>query len=132
MTKEITTSFRRHPVRLALGALIDDYVARSFDHPELDYVYYTERLNMTPSDQKILRDLQRSAVESWVDAVMPVRPQWTAGQARFAVHAAMALVIDLGRLLGYRNSAQAKAVVTTLVDLTLLGRYRLRTALPAR
>ncbi|OKH77280.1 TetR family transcriptional regulator [Mycobacterium sp. SWH-M3] len=116
----------------ALTALIDGYVSRSFAHPELDYVYYTERLNMTPSDQKILRDLQRSAVESWVDAVMPVRPQWTAGQARFAVHAAMALVIDLGRLLGYRNSAQAKAVVTTLVDLTLLGRYRLRTALPAR
>ena len=42
------------------------------------------------------------------------------------------LVIDLGRLLGYRNSEQARTVVTSLVDLTLLGRYRLRTALPAR
>ena len=116
----------------SLTALIDGYVSRSFDHPELDYVYYTERLNMTPSDQKILRDLQRSAVESWVDVVTPLRPQWSAGQSRFAVHAAMALVIDLGRLLGFRNSEQARAVVTTLVDLTLLGRYRLRTALPAR
>ncbi|MDH6198049.1 AcrR family transcriptional regulator [Mycobacterium frederiksbergense] len=116
----------------ALGALIDDYVARSFDRPELDYVYYTERLNMTPADQKILRDLQRAAVESWVEVVMPLRPDWSAGQARFAVHAAMALVIDLGRLMNYQNSEQARAVVAGLLDLTLLGRYRLRTALPAR
>lgn len=116
----------------ALGALIDDYVARSFDRPELDYVYYTERLNMTPADQKILRDLQRAAVESWVEVVMPVRPGWSAAQARFAVHAAMALVIDLGRLMNYQNSEQARAVVAVMIDLTLLGRYRLRTALPAR
>ncbi|OBG85696.1 TetR family transcriptional regulator [Mycobacterium sp. NS-7484] len=116
----------------ALGALIDDYVARSFDHPELDYVYYTERLNMTPADQKILRDLQRAAVESWVEVVTPVRPRWSAGQARFAVHAAMALVIDLGRLMNYQNSEPARAIVSTMIDLTLLGRYRLRTALPAR
>lgn len=115
-----------------LAALIDDYVTRSFDRPELEHVYYTERLNMTPADQRILRDLQRSAVESWVNVVMPVRPHWSAGQARFAVHAAMALVIDLGRLMGYRNSEQARAVVSTMVDLVLLGRYRLRTALPAR
>lgn len=116
----------------ALGALIDGYVARSFDRPELDYVYYTERLNMTPADQKILRDLQRAAVESWVEVVMPVRPLWSAGQARFAVHAAMALVIDLGRLMNYENSEQTRAVVAVMVDMTLLGRYRLRTALPAR
>lgn len=116
----------------ALTALIDGYVARSFDRPELDYVYYTERLSMTPADQKILRDLQRAAVESWVEVVMPVRPRWSAGQARFAVHAAMALVIDLGRLMNYQNSEQARAVVAAMVDLTLLGRYRLRTALPAR
>lgn len=115
-----------------LAALIDDYVARSFDRPELEHVYYTERLNMTPADQKILRDLQRSAVESWVDLVLPVRPQWSAGQARFAVHAAMALVIDLGRLMGYQNSEQARVVVATMVDQVLLGRYRLRAALPAR
>lgn len=114
-----------------LAALIDDYVARSFDRPELEHVYYTERLNMTPADQKILRDLQRSAVESWVDVVLPVRPQWSAGQARFAVHAAMALVIDLGRLMGYQDSEQNRVVVATMVDQVLLGRYRLRAALPA-
>jgi AcrR family transcriptional regulator len=116
----------------ALTAVIDAYVMRSFDRPELDYVYYTERLNMTPGDQKILRNLQRANVESWVDLVVSVRPQWTPGQARFAIHAAMSLVIDLGRLMRYQNSAPARAVVEGLADLTLLGRYRLRAALPAK
>ncbi len=116
----------------ALGAVIDAYVRRSFDRPELDYVYYTERLNMTPGDQRILRNLQRANVESWVELVVSVRPEWTPGQARFAVHAAMSLVIDLGRLMRYENSAPARAVVERLVDLTLLGRYRLRAALPAK
>jgi AcrR family transcriptional regulator len=116
----------------ALTAVIDAYVARSFDRPELDYVYYTERLHMTPGDQKILRNLQRANVESWVELVVSVRPQWTPGQARFAVHAAMSLVIDLGRLMRYENSAPTRAVVERLVDLTLLGRYRLRAALPAK
>jgi hypothetical protein len=116
----------------ALTAVIGAYVTRSFDQPELDYVYYTERLNMTPADQNILRNLQRATVELWVEQVVAVRPDWTPGQARFAVHAAMSLVIDLGRLTRYENSAQARAVVERLVDLTLLGRYRLRAALPAR
>jgi AcrR family transcriptional regulator len=116
----------------ALTAVIDAYVTRSFDRPELDYVYYTERLNMTPGDQKILRNLQRANVESWVDLVASVRPDWTPGQARFAVHAAMSLVIDLGRLMRYENSAPTRAVVERLLDLTLLGRYRLRAALPAK
>jgi AcrR family transcriptional regulator len=115
----------------ALIAVTDAYVRRSFARPELDYVYYTERHNMTPGDQKILRNLQRANVESWVDLVVSVRPEWTPGQARFAVHAAMSLVIDLGRLMRYENSPRSRAIVQRLLDLTLLGRYRLRAALPA-
>jgi AcrR family transcriptional regulator len=116
----------------ALTTIIDAYVVRSFDEPELDYVYYTERLNMTMADQKILRSLQRSNVEAWVDLLVAIRPDWTPGQARFAVHAAMSLVVDLGRLMRYVNSAQTRATVGRLVDLTLRGRYRLRATLPAK
>ena len=116
----------------ALAAVIDAYVTRSFEQPELDYVYYTERLNMTPGDQKILRNLQRATVESWVELVVSLRPEWTPGQARFAVHSAMSLVIDVGRLMRYRNSAQTREAVGRLLDLTLLGRYRLRATLPAK
>jgi AcrR family transcriptional regulator len=116
----------------ALAAVTDAYVNRSFDQPELENVYYSDRLNMTAADQRILRDMQRSIVESWVDLVVAVRPEWTAGQARFAVHAAMSLVIDVGRLVRYSRSREARATVERLVDATLLGRYRLRTTLPAK
>lgn len=116
----------------ALTAIIDAYVARSFDQPELDYVYYSERLNMAVSDQKILRNMQRATVEAWVELVTAVRQEWTPGQARFAVHASMSLVIDLGRLMQYQRSAQSVATVKRLLDLTLLGRYRLRATLPAK
>ncbi|MGE2716845.1 TetR/AcrR family transcriptional regulator [Mycolicibacterium litorale] len=116
----------------ALTRLIDGHVARSFSEPELDYVYYTERLNMSPADQQILRNLQRSTVETWADLVVTLRPEWTAGQARFAVYAAMAVTIDLGRLVHYRNSPYSRALVAGMMDLTLLGRYRLRTVLPAK
>ncbi len=116
----------------ALTGLVDAYVKRSFDHPELAYVYYTERVNMAPADQKILRNLQRATVESWVRLLTAIRSDWTVGQARFAVHAAMALVIDVGKLLHYDSSAASRATVGRLLDLALLGRYRLRTTLPAR
>ena len=116
----------------ALTAVIDAYVARSFDQPELDYVYYSERLNMSAADQKILRNMQRSTVEAWVELVVAVRPEWTPGQARFAVHAAMSLVIDLGRLMHYERSMHSFATMERLIDLTLLGRYRLRATLPAK
>ncbi len=116
----------------ALTAVIDGYVARSFDRPELDYVYYSDRLNMSASDQKILRNMQRSTVQAWVELVVAVRPEWTPGQARFAVHASMSLVIDLGRLMRYERSAHSLSTVTRLLDLTLLGRYRLRAKLPAK
>ncbi|WP_006244682.1 TetR/AcrR family transcriptional regulator [Mycolicibacterium tusciae] len=116
----------------ALTAMIDAYVARSFDRPELEYVYYSERLNMSAGDQKILRNMQRSTVEAWVALVVAVRPEWTPGQARFAVHAAMSLVIDLGRLMRYERSTLSLATVERLLDLTLLGHYRLRATLPAK
>jgi AcrR family transcriptional regulator len=116
----------------ALTAVIDVYVGRSFDRPELDYVYYSDRLNMSVGDQKILRNMQRATVEAWVELVVAVRPEWTPGQARFAVHAAMSQVIDLGRLMRYERSVHSFATVERLLDLMLLGRYRLRATLPAK
>jgi hypothetical protein len=110
--------------------VIDSYVGRSFDLPELAYVYYTEKLNLPTEDQAVLRSMQRSTVESWVEIVAAVRSDWTVAEARFAVHAAMALVVDIGRLTEYGDSA--RAMLSGLLDLTLLGRYRLRMALPAK
>lgn len=87
---------------------------------------------MSPADQQILRNLQRSTVETWADLVVTLRPESGAGQARFAVYAALAVTIDSGRLVHYRNSPYTRALAAGLLDLTLLGRYRLRTVLPAK
>jgi hypothetical protein len=53
------------------------------------------------------------------------RPELTSTQARFLVHAAMALVVDLGRLVHYEdsadNSAYPQACVRKLMELTVFG-----------
>ena len=103
--------------------LIDAYVATSFANPELAAIYYTERVNLARADQELLRDVQRSTIDSWVRLLMSARPVLTATQARFLVHAAMALVVDIGRLVLYEDpteSAYPQACVRKLMELTLL------------
>lgn len=112
--------------RRALIALIDAYVATSFTHPELASTYYIERVNLPAADQTLLRDVQRSTIDSWVQLLTAVRPDLTATRARFLVHAALSLVVDLGRLVHYDrltadNSAYPQACVRTLMGFTLFG-----------
>lgn len=87
--------------RDALTQLVDAYVATSFANPELASIYYSERVNLTPADQQALRNVQRSTIDSWVRLLAAVRPELTATHARFLVHAAMGLVVDIGRLVHY-------------------------------
>ena len=102
--------------------LIDAYVATSFANPELAAVYYTERVNLTPADQMLLHNVQRSTIDSWVRLLTAARPSRTPMQARFLVHAAMALVVDLGRMVNYDDpSAYTQACVRKLMELTLFG-----------
>jgi hypothetical protein len=95
-------------------------VTLSFDNPELACVYYAERANLAPADQIMLRNVQRATVESWTRLLVEARPRWTAAQARIRVHAAMALVVDLGRLVGHDGSAHSRACVGQLMELALL------------
>lgn len=108
--------------RQALTLLIDAYVATSFANPELFAVYYTERMNLTPADQMVLHNVQLSTVDSWVQLLTAARPALSPMQARFLVHAAMALVVDLGRMLTNKDdSAYMQACVRTLMEVTLFG-----------
>jgi AcrR family transcriptional regulator len=111
--------------RQALTVLIDAYVATSFANPELAAVYYTERMNLTPADQMLLHNVQRSTIDSWVRLLTGARPSLTPMQARFLVHAAMALVVDLGRMespeKSAAESAYTQACVRKLMELTLFG-----------
>lgn len=107
--------------RQALMLLIDAYVATSFANPELAAVYYTERVNLTPADQMLLHNVQLSTIDSWVRLLTTARPSLTAMQARFLVHAAMALVVDLSRMGGSADAAYGQACVRKLMEVTLFG-----------
>ena len=97
-------------------------MATSFANPELAAVYYTERVNLTPADQMLLHNVQLSTIDSWVRLLTAARPSLTPTQARFLVHAAMALVVDLGRMGGNEDqSAYTQACVRKLMELTLFG-----------
>ena len=110
----------------AVGRLVDAYVRRSFADPELAYVYYAERMNVPAEDQTALHNIQRATTEAWARQVCEAVPDLSAGQARFAVHAAFALVVDLGRLMRYEYTEQSQAVVRHLLRTTLLGSTRTR------
>jgi AcrR family transcriptional regulator len=111
--------------RQMLTALIEAFVATSFANPELASIYYTERVNLTRTDRELLRDVQRATIDSWTRLLAAARPELTATQARFLVHAAMAQVVDLGRMVHYEesdNSAYPQACVRKLMQATLFGR----------
>jgi AcrR family transcriptional regulator len=103
----------------ALRGLVAAYAASAFANPELGYVYYTEHVHLPAADQAVLIDVQRATINTWVELLCAARPGIPAAQARFAVHAAMALVIDVGRLVGYDDSARVQAGVCRLMRQTL-------------
>lgn len=106
----------------ALAQLIEAYVTRSFANPELACVYYTERHNLPDTDAVLLYNIQRSTVESWAGLAVAASPDLSLGRARYAVHAAFALAVDIGRLVYPDTSAAASLTVRRLMEVTVLGR----------
>jgi AcrR family transcriptional regulator len=106
----------------ALAALIDAYVGRSFARPEVAYVYYTERHNLSAPELLMLDTIQQSTVEAWSRLATAARPDLSIGRARYAVHAAYAVTVDLGRLVRHNDSAHARSAARRLTDVILLGR----------
>jgi AcrR family transcriptional regulator len=111
--------------RQMLTRLIEAYVATSFANPELAAIYYTERVSLTRVDKELLRSVQRTTIDSWMRLLASARPELTSTQARILVHAAMALVVDVGRLVQYEhpadNSAYPQACVRKLMEATVSG-----------
>jgi AcrR family transcriptional regulator len=107
----------------AVDRLVDAYVRRSFADPELAYVFYAERMNVPAEEQTVLHNIQRATAEAWGRQVCEAVPGRTPAQARFAVHAAFALVVDMGRLMRYERAEQSQAVVRHLLCTTLLGTH---------
>lgn len=106
----------------ALAQLIDAYVTRSLANPELACVYYTERHNLPGTDAVLLYNIQRSTVESWARLAVAAQPELTLGRARYAVHAAFALAVDIGRLVLPDPDQPARSTVRRMMEVTVLGR----------
>jgi AcrR family transcriptional regulator len=105
----------------ALTALITQYVAGSFAERALTFVYYTEFQHVPVEERTVLRNIQRLSVEEWARLLREVRPELAPAEARILVHAAFAVVVDLGRAFGDEPLA-AQDRVRLLMQLVLFGR----------
>lgn len=106
----------------ALSRMVQVYVELSFQQSELMSVYFAE-IGSLPADQRrTLRTLQRLTIEEWVHLLAEVRPDVAPMQARFLVHAALGLVLDVGRIVRFSPAAAVHQRVEQLMLATLLGR----------
>ena len=105
----------------ALTTLIDQYVEGSFTERALTFVYYTEFQHVPTDERTVLRNIQRLSVEEWARLLREVRPELSPAEARFLIHAAFALVVDLGRTFSAEPIA-APPRVRLLMQLVLFGR----------
>ncbi|MEV6214707.1 TetR/AcrR family transcriptional regulator [Nocardia sp. NPDC051833] len=104
----------------ALDVLITQFVSDTFDERALAVVYYAEFGHVPAEERAVLRNIQRLSVQEWARLVREVRPELSAAEARFLVHAAFALVIDLSQIYG-PDPIACRARVAHLMHRTLLG-----------
>uniref|UniRef100_UPI003D91EACC TetR/AcrR family transcriptional regulator n=1 Tax=Gordonia sp. B7-2 TaxID=3420932 RepID=UPI003D91EACC len=103
--------------REAIVALVTRYVGLTCGSTELITVYVTEIGHVGPTQRTALRNQQRLTVEEWATWVTRWRPDLSATQARFLVHAALNVIIDLARL----PQQPSEARITALSSRILLG-----------
>ncbi len=104
----------------ALDQLIEQFVADTFDERALAVVYYAEFGHVPADERAVLRNIQRLSVQEWARLVREVRPTLSATEARFLVHAAFAMVIDLGQAFG-DDPVACRARTGFLMRRVLLG-----------
>jgi AcrR family transcriptional regulator len=120
---DVAKIIARHPdPEDALAALITAHVTRSFNYPEIAYVYYTERYHVPEHELVMLDAIQQSTVDACVDLLTAARPEMTSACARYAVHAGYAVIVDLGRLVRHNDSSHARSTARRLTEVALLGR----------
>lgn len=103
----------------ALLRLADRYVELAFDNPALLEVYFAEFGNLPDAERARLRTVQRGHVRDWAQLLTAVRPD--AAAAQFRVHAALGLVLDIGRLTHFDARPQNRARIHQLMRSVLLG-----------
>ncbi|MGW0026751.1 TetR/AcrR family transcriptional regulator [Rhodococcus sp. NPDC003383] len=105
----------------AIDALTEVYVRLAFERSELMSVYFAEIGNLPDSHRADLRNVQRLHVDEWARLVGEVRPELSAVECRFLVHAALNLVLDSGRLVRFDPAPSNLKRVQQLMLAVLLG-----------
>ncbi|GAA1005731.1 TetR/AcrR family transcriptional regulator [Nocardiopsis tropica] len=101
--------------RARLAALAQAYVQLSFRQSKLMTVYFREIGNVPDTDRSRLAGVQRANIAAFADAVMAVRPELTQAEAVFLVHAAFAVVFDVGRTRRFDPDPQFQAEVFAMI-----------------
>ncbi|CAM3288118.1 TetR/AcrR family transcriptional regulator [Tsukamurella hominis] len=110
---EVSTAVQDPAGRLA--ALAQAYVQLSFLRSKLMTVYFREIGNVPDADRSRLAGVQRANIAAFADAVVAVRPELTSAEATFLVHAAFAVVFDVGRTRRFDTDPAFQAEVYALV-----------------
>ncbi|TQF68807.1 TetR/AcrR family transcriptional regulator [Rhodococcus spelaei] len=103
----------------ALERLSAAYIDLAFAHPEVLSVYFAEIGNLPAGERTNLRNVQRLHIEEWVHLLTGARPELAPTEARFLVHAAVGQALDVGRLMHFDTSAEARGQMQALM-LTVL------------
>ena len=104
-----------------IDALTGVYVRLAFERGELMSVYFSEIGNLPDSHRTDLRNVQRLHVDEWARLVGDLRPELSAVECRFLVHAALNLVLDTGRLMRFDPAPSNLTRVQQLMRAVLLG-----------
>ncbi len=107
--------------RARLAALAQAYVQLSFSTSKLMTVYFREIGNVPDSDRTRLAAVQRANIAAFADAVVAVRPALSAAEATFLVHAAFAVVFDVGRTRRFVTDPAFQAEVYAMVCAVLFA-----------
>lgn len=105
----------------ALCKLAEAYVTLSFANPDLLSVYFAEFGNLPDGERARLRNVQRRHVREWAQLVAAVNPDASDGECHFRVHAALGLVLDIGRLTRFDNQPETLARIHMLMTTVLLS-----------
>lgn len=106
----------------ALESLVEVYVRLSFAQSDLMSVYFAEIGNLPVAQRTELRNTQRLNVEEWARLLGEVRADLSVVECRFLVHAALGLVLDVGRVMRFESTPANEARVRALMLATLFGR----------
>lgn len=105
--------------RQAALRIAERYTALAFAAPDLINIYFAEFANLPERDRVELRGLQRQNVTEWAHLVAQVGSGET--EAVFRVHAALALVVDIGRLVNFDDTDEHRSRIGTLMEAVLFG-----------